>query len=39
MTVTMNRLELVSGTATWTQPDKVKITVPAIMPAKTAAAN
>lgn len=27
--VTMNRLDLTSGKATWTQPDSVKITVPA----------
>jgi hypothetical protein len=27
--VTMNRLDLTSGKAVWTQPDSVKITVPA----------
>ena len=39
MTVTMNRLDLTSGSAAWTQPDKVTITVPAAVPARTAAAN
>jgi Icc-related predicted phosphoesterase len=29
LTVTMNRLDLASGKAVWTQPDSVKLTVPA----------
>lgn len=29
LTVTMNRLDLTSGKAVWTQPDSVKLTVPA----------
>lgn len=39
MSVTMNRLELTNGKTTWTQPDSVKIEVPAAAPAKAAAAN
>ena len=34
--VTMNRLDLSSGKAVWTQPDSVKITVPAPAAAQTA---
>lgn len=34
MKITMNRLELVNGKATWTTPDSVEITAPAAMPAK-----
>jgi Icc-related predicted phosphoesterase len=34
MKVTMNRLELVNGKATWSTPDSVEITAPAAMPAK-----
>jgi hypothetical protein len=34
MKVTMNRLELANGKATWTTPDSVEITTPAAMPAK-----
>jgi Icc-related predicted phosphoesterase len=34
MKVTMNRLELAEGKATWTTPDSVEIAVPAAMPAK-----
>jgi hypothetical protein len=34
MKVTMNRLELENGKATWTTPDSVEIAVPAAMPAK-----
>jgi Icc-related predicted phosphoesterase len=34
MKVTMNRLEMVNGKATWTTPDSVEITAPAAMPAK-----
>jgi len=37
--VTMNRLELTNGKATWTRPDTVKIAVPAAAPARAAAAN
>ncbi len=37
--ITMNRLELTDGKATWTQPDSVTITVPALAPAKAAAAG
>jgi hypothetical protein len=29
LTVTMNRLDLTSGKAVWTEPDSVKITAPA----------
>jgi len=39
MSVTMNRLELTNGKAAWTQPDSVKIAVPAAARAKGAAAN
>jgi Icc-related predicted phosphoesterase len=35
--VTMNRLDLTSGKAVWTQPDSVKIALPAAASAKTAA--
>jgi len=34
MKVTMNRLELADGKASWTMPDSVEITTPAAMPAK-----
>ena len=34
MKVTMNRLELSDGKATWTTPDSVEITAPTAMPAK-----
>jgi Icc-related predicted phosphoesterase len=34
MKITMNRLELANGKATWTTPDKLEITTPAAMPAK-----
>jgi Icc-related predicted phosphoesterase len=34
MKVTMNRLELTNGKATWTTPDSVEITTPTAMPAK-----
>jgi Icc-related predicted phosphoesterase len=34
MKVTMNRLELTDGKATWTTPDSVEIAAPAAMPAK-----
>jgi hypothetical protein len=34
--VTMNRLDLTSGKAVWTQPDSVKITLPAGAAAQTA---
>jgi Icc-related predicted phosphoesterase len=34
MKVTMNRLELANGKATWTTPDSVEITAPAAIPAK-----
>jgi acid phosphatase type 7 len=34
MRVTMNRLELADGKATWTTPDSVEITTPTAMPAK-----
>jgi acid phosphatase type 7 len=34
MKVTMNRLELANGKATWTTPDSVEITAPTAMPAK-----
>jgi Icc-related predicted phosphoesterase len=34
MKVTMNRLELADGKATWTTPDSVEITTPAAIPAK-----
>jgi Icc-related predicted phosphoesterase len=37
MTVTMNRLDLTSGKAAWTQPDLVKISVPARAAAAAAA--
>ena len=36
LTVTMNRLELTSGNAVWTQPDSVKIAVPAAAAAQAA---
>jgi acid phosphatase type 7 len=36
MKVTMNRLDLTSGKAVWTQPDLVKITVPAAAAAHAA---
>ena len=35
--VTMNRLDLTTGKAVWTQPDSVKITVPAAAAAQAAA--
>jgi len=35
--VTMNRVDLTSGNAVWTQPDSVKITVPAVVSAAPAA--
>jgi Icc-related predicted phosphoesterase len=35
--VTMNRLDLTSGNAVWTQPDAVKITVPTVAAAQAAA--
>jgi Icc-related predicted phosphoesterase len=34
MKVTMNRLELANGKATWSTPDSVEITAPTAMPAK-----
>jgi Icc-related predicted phosphoesterase len=34
MKVTMNRLELANGKATWSTPDSVQITTPAAIPAK-----
>jgi hypothetical protein len=34
MKITMNRLELANGKATWTTPDSVEITTPVAMPAK-----
>jgi hypothetical protein len=34
MKITMHRLELVDGKATWTTPDSVELTAPAAMPAK-----
>ena len=34
MKITMHRLELANGKATWTTPDSVEITAPAAMPAK-----
>jgi Icc-related predicted phosphoesterase len=34
--VTMNRLDLTSGNAVWTQPDAIKITVPAVAAAQAA---
>ena len=34
--VTMNRLDLTTGKAVWTQPDSVKIAVPAAAAAKAA---
>jgi hypothetical protein len=34
MKVTMNRLELANGKATWTTPDSVEIAAPTAMPAK-----
>jgi len=34
MKITMNRLELANGKATWSTPDSVEITTPAAMPAK-----
>jgi Icc-related predicted phosphoesterase len=37
LTVTMNRLDLTSGKAVWTQPDSVKISVPAQAAAAAAA--
>jgi acid phosphatase type 7 len=37
LTVTMNRLDLSTGKPVWTQPDSVKIVVPAALPAKAAA--
>jgi len=36
LTVTMNRLDLSTGKAVWTQPDSVKIGVPALAAAQTA---
>ena len=36
LTVTMNRLQLINGKSTWTQPDSVKITVPAAVGGKAA---
>jgi len=36
LNVTMNRLDLSSGNAVWSQPDKVEIVVPSAMPAKAA---
>jgi Icc-related predicted phosphoesterase len=33
--ITMNRVELVNGKATWTTPDSVEITAPTAMPAKS----
>src|SRR5579863_2976482 len=36
LTVTMNRLDLTSGKAVWTQPDSVKISVPAQAAAQSA---
>jgi len=36
MKITMHRLELADGKATWTTPDSVEITAPAAMPATTA---
>jgi len=36
LNVTMNRLDLTSGNAVWTQPDAVKITVPAAAAAQAA---
>jgi acid phosphatase type 7 len=35
MKVTMNRLEMAEGKASWTTPDSVEITAPKAMPAKT----
>ena len=35
MKITMNRLELADGKASWTTPDSVEITAPKAMPAKT----
>ena len=35
MKITMNRLELADGKASWTTPDSVEITAPKTMPAKT----
>jgi Icc-related predicted phosphoesterase len=35
MKITMNRLELAEGKASWTTPDSVEITAPKAMPAKT----
>jgi len=35
--VTMNRLDATSGKAAWTQPDSVKLTVPALAAAQAAA--
>ncbi len=37
LTITMNRLDLSSGKAVWTQPDSVKISVPAQAAAQSAA--
>jgi acid phosphatase type 7 len=39
VSVTMNRVELKDGKATWTQPDSVTIVAPAAAPAKTAGAK
>ncbi len=36
VTITMNRLDLASGTAVWTQPDSVKISIPAAAAAQAA---
>ena len=36
LTVTMNRLDLTTGKAVWTQPDSVKITVPTTVAAQAA---
>ena len=33
--ITMNRVELVNGKATWTTPDSIEITAPTAMPAKS----
>lgn len=37
LTITMNRVDLTTGKAVWTQPDSVKISVPANLGAQTAA--
>lgn len=36
MTVTMNRLDLTTGKAVWTQPDTLKISVPSAVAAQAA---